>query len=235
LIRLHLEAHGFKVLHAASAEAAFVLALQQPLSLITLDILLPNMDGWDFLSRIKEVPDLRHIPVVIMSIGADADRGCALGAAAVMQKPISRDDLYESLVELGLFPLAQGDSLKVLMVDDDPLAVELMADRFQGLASDVQRAYGGLAAIDIARRDRPDLIVLDLMMQEVSGFDVVEALNRQADTARIPILVVTAKQVTDEDRAKLNGCVTAIMDKATFDRERFATEINRAMSGRMAA
>jgi CheY-like chemotaxis protein len=78
------------------------------------------------------------------------------------------------------------------------------------------------------------LIVLDLMMPEVNGFDVVEALKDDPDTARIPIIVVTAKQVTAEDRAKLNGYVTSIMEKATFDRDRFAAEVRRAISWRKA-
>ena len=230
LIRVQLEAEGFKVLHAASAEAALVLAAQQPLSLITLDIMLPNMDGWEFLSRLKQVPALARIPVVIISIVADRNKGFALGAAAIMQKPISRQELYESLVELGLFPLSHGQTLKVLVVDDDPKAVELIAVRILGLASTVLRAYGGREAIETARRELPDLIVLDLMMPDVNGFDVVEALHEQPDTARIPILVVTAKQITAEDRAKLNGFVTTIMEKAEFDRERFTAEVRRAMS-----
>jgi CheY-like chemotaxis protein len=78
----------------------------------------------------------------------------------------------------------------------------------------------------------PDLIVLDLMMPDVSGFDVVEALGTDPDTARIPILVVTSKEITEEDRRKLNGYVTAIMEKATFDRDHFSSEVRRAMSGR---
>ncbi len=193
LIRLQLEAEGFTVLHAVSAEAALVLAVQQPLSLITLDIMLPDMDGWEFLSRLKQAPDLRRIPVVIISIAADRNKGFALGAAAVMQKPISRLELYESLTDLGLFPVSQGHTLKVLVVDDDPKAVELIAVRVLGLASTVLRAYGGREAIETARRELPDLIVLDLIMPDVNGFDVVEALQLHPDTARIPILVVTAK------------------------------------------
>jgi CheY-like chemotaxis protein len=172
LIRVQLEAEGFRVLHAASAEAALVLATQQPVALITLDILLPNMDGWDFLSRIKQVPALQHIPVVIISIVADRGKGFSLGAAAVMQKPISRRELYETLVDLGLLPLAKGRSLTVL---------------------------------DSARREVPDLIVLDLMMPEVSGFDVVEALHEHPDTARIPVLIVTAKEITAEVRRAMSG------------------------------
>jgi CheY-like chemotaxis protein/nitrogen-specific signal transduction histidine kinase len=234
LIRLQLAAEGFKALHAASAEAALVLAVQQPLALITLDIMLPNMDGWEFLSRIKRVPALRRIPVVIISIAADRNKGFSLGAAAVLEKPISRQALYESLVDLGLFPLSQGQTLKVLVVDDDPKAVELIAVRIKGLASTVLRASGGREAIQTARRELPDVIVLDLMMPEVTGFDVVEALKKDPNTARIPILVVTAKRITDEDRTKLSGRVMTIMEKAGFDSEHFISEVRRAMSGRRA-
>ncbi|HMI49812.1 MAG TPA: response regulator, partial [Gemmatimonadaceae bacterium] len=232
LIRVQLEAEGFVVLHAATAETALVLAARQPLALITLDIMLPNMDGWEFLGRIKQTPSLKHIPVVIISIVADPEKGYALGAAGVMQKPISRQELYDALVGLGLFPLPHGESLKILVVDDDPKAVELIAVRVLGLASSVLRAYGGKEAIDSARRELPDLIVLDLMMPEVSGFEVVEALSEDPSTAAIPILVVTAKHITVEDRERLNGYVTSIMEKANFDRDRFVTEVRRAMAGR---
>jgi DNA-binding response OmpR family regulator len=155
LIRVQLEAEGFNVIHAASAEAALVLAVQQPLALITLDIMLPNMDGWELLTRLKQVPELKRIPVVIVSIVADPSKGFSLGAAAVMQKPISRQELYESLVDLGLFPAAQGRTLKVLVVDDDPKAVELIAIRITELASAVLKAYGGREAISSHRRSFP--------------------------------------------------------------------------------
>jgi CheY-like chemotaxis protein len=232
LIRVQLEAQGFTVLHAASAEAALVLAIQQPLSLITLDILLPNMDGWEFLGRLKKVPELRAIPVVILSIVADANKGFALGASAVMQKPISRLELYEALVGLSLFPQPKGKKLTVLVVDDDPNAVELIALRVTGMAGNVLRAYGGREAIEIARRELPDVIVLDLMMPEVNGFDVVAALNEQPATANIPVLVVTAKHITVEDRAKLSRYVATIMEKAGFDSDLFTSEVRRAMAGR---
>jgi CheY-like chemotaxis protein len=150
-----------------------------------------------------------------------------------MQKPIARQELHDSLVELGLLPRAVGQTLKVLVVDDDPKAVELIAVRILGMATTVLRAYGGTEAIDMARRELPDLIVLDLVMPEVSGFDVVAALNEHADTARIPILVVTANHVTAEDRSKLNRYVMAIMEKGEFDRDRFSAEVRRAMSGRL--
>jgi CheY-like chemotaxis protein len=233
LIRVQLEAEGFMVLHATCAEDALDLAVRQPLALITLDVMLPNMDGWEFLDRIKQMPALSRIPVVIVSIVADLPKGFALGAAAVMQKPISRQDLYDALVELGLLPLAANQTLKILVVDDDPRAVELIAVRILlGLSSTVLRSYGGREAIDTARRELPDLIVLDLLMPEVNGFDVVRSLQEHPDTARIPILVVTAEEITVEDRARLNGFVTTIMEKADFDRDRLLAEVRRAMSGR---
>jgi CheY-like chemotaxis protein len=230
LIRVQLEAEGFTVLQAPSAEEALVLAAQQPLSLITLDIRLPGMDGWEFLACIKQMPNLKRIPVVITSIVADRSRGFSLGAAAVLQKPISRQELYQSLVDLELFPPVEGRTLKVLVADDDPNAVELIAVRLRDLATIVLRAYGGAEAIEAARRELPDLIVLDLMMPEVSGFDVVEALQSDRTTCRIPVLVVTAKPITAEDRVKLDGAVTRIMEKAEFDREQFTEEVRRLLS-----
>jgi PAS domain S-box-containing protein len=230
LIRVQLEAEGFSVLHAASAEAALVLATKQPLSLITLDIMLPNMDGWDLLRCLKEAPSLMEIPVVIISIVADRTKGLALGAADVMSKPLSRQELCGSLVELGLFPRTMSDKLRVLVVDDDPSAVELVAVRIQDLHAAVFRAYGGREAIDIARRELPDLIVLDLMMPEVDGFEVVTALHERPETACIPILVVTATQVTAADRVTLNGHVASIIEKVELDRDRFLAEVKRATS-----
>ena len=232
LVRVQLESEGFTVLHAVSAETALELAATHPLSLVTLDIMLPNMDGWEFLGRIKQIASLRRVPVVIISILADRNKGFALGATAVLEKPISRQALYESLMDIGLLPSTTGRTLKVLVVDDDPMAVELIAVRITSLASEVLRAHGGRDAIEMARRELPDLIVLDLMMPEVNGFDVVAALHEQESTARIPVVVVTARRVAEEDRAKLQGQVAAIMEKADFDRDRFIGEVRRAMSGR---
>jgi PAS domain S-box-containing protein len=235
LIHLQLEAEGFEVLHADSAEAALEQAVRQPLSLITLEIMLPDMDGWEFLARIKKMPALSRVPVVIISIVADRNKGFALGAAAVLEKPMSRKELLDSLIDLGLFPISTGKTLRVLVVDDDPAAVELVAVRLLDLASAVERAYGGREGIAAAQREHPDLIVLDLMMPDVSGFDVVEALRSQADTARIPILVITAMQLSAEERGKLNGYVTAVLGKTELEVQHFRGEVRRAMSGRARA
>ncbi|MBA3453188.1 MAG: response regulator, partial [Deltaproteobacteria bacterium] len=234
LIRMHLEAEGFQVIQAASGEAALAISTQQPLALITLDVHLPGMDGWEFLGRIKQVPSLMRVPVVIVSIVDERAKAFALGASAVMHKPMSRQELSESLVELGLLPIANGATLKILVVDDDPTAVELVALHVMALGSSVLRAFSGLDAIELARKELPDLIVLDLMMPDVTGFDVVEELTKHPTTARIPILVVTATQVTAESRATLEGEVSTIIEKTELNRDRFTSEVRRAMAGRKA-
>ena len=120
----------------------------------------------------------------------------------------------------------------VLVVDDDPKAVEVIAAFLPAPAYTVMRAYGGSEAIALAQRVRPDLLLLDLMMPEVNGFDVVEVLQSDPHTARIPILVVTAKQITAEDRAALNrhpDHVIRIVEKSGFDKLRFIAEVRRAL------
>ncbi len=156
------------------------------------------------------------------------------GAAAVLQKPISRAQLKASLANLGLHPASE-HTHTVLVVDDDPKAVEVLAAFLPSPAYAVVRAYGGNEAIILAERLRPDLILLDLMMPDVSGFDVVEALQRNTNTARIPILVVTAKQITAHDRAVLNsnpGKVIPIVEKSKFNQTRLITEVRRALLSR---
>lgn len=232
LIRLQLEGEGFTVLHAFTAEEALLLARQQPPTLITLDILLPRMDGWEFLSLLRETPELSRIPVVIVSIAADAAKGFSLGAAAVMEKPVSHKELGDALADLGMVPLPGGESLSILIVDDDPVSIDLMAEGVRGLAGPVLRASGGHEAIEIARRELPDAIILDLLMPDGNGFDVVVALQEWPDTALIPIIIVTALQVNGEDRATLNGYVAAIMEKGDVRPGQLSDEIRRAMAGR---
>jgi PAS domain S-box-containing protein len=235
LIRLQLEAEQFRVIVASSADAALLAAEGESLALITLDIMMPDVDGWLFLQRLRESETLRDVPVVIISILADRGRGVALGAAAVLQSPVSRQELCDTLVDLGLSLVSSNQTIRVLVVDDDPKAVELVAVRVRAMSSEVLRAYGGREAIEIARRELPDLIVLDLMMPDVDGFDVVAALNADPATACIPVVILTASTVTAEERSRLNGFVATVMGKAGFDSQQFISEVRRAMVAREGA
>ncbi|MHB8911138.1 MAG: response regulator, partial [Lysobacter sp.] len=231
LIGLLLEAEGFTVLRAASAEAALALAPQQAFSLITLDLQLPGMDGWEFLLQIRKMDALAHVPVVVITGQAESNMALTGGATAVLQKPVSPAQLRAALGDLGLDPASERTHT-ILVVDDDPKAVELIAAYLPTPAYAVVRAYGGNEAITLAQRLRPDLILLDLLMPEVSGFNVVEALQRNADTARIPILVVTAKQVTATEHTALNstpGKTIRIVEKSGFNRASFIAEVRRAL------
>ena len=232
LVRMLLEAEGFTVLHAPSAEMALLQATQQTLSLITLDIQLPGMDGWEFLLRLRDSSSsLAQVPVMIISGMADSQMALNHGAAAVLQKPVSRAQLKLSLAHIGLHP-AEGKTHTVLVVDDDPKAVEVIAAYLPTPAYAVVRAYGGGEAITLAQLLRPDLIVLDLLMPGISGFEVVQELQRNADTARIPILVVTAKEITAQDCDALHsqhGSIIHITSKASFNRSQFLHEVRRAL------
>jgi PAS domain S-box-containing protein len=231
LVRMLLEAEGFTVLRAATAEEALLLADRQDLSLITLDVHLPGINGWEFLQRIRDSRSLSLVPVVMLSSSSDFSLTLSYGAAAVLQKPISRAQLKISLGNLGLKP-TQGNSRSVLVVDDDPKAVEVIAAFLPSPAYSVVRAYGGSEAIALAHRVRPDLILLDLMMPEVNGFDVVDALKRSTETMHIPIVIVTSKQIVEGDRIALNksgGKTIKIVEKAGFNRIGFITEVRRAL------
>jgi DNA-binding response OmpR family regulator len=229
LMRIQLETAGFRVRRAASAEAALALVPECTPDLITLDILLPGMDGWDFLARIKELPTWTDIPVVVVSVAADHEVGLSLGAAAVMQKPIGRNDFAHELEKLGFEP-APDREVKVLVVDDDPNTVDLMSAYLCQPGYSVLRAFGGQEGIELTQRHLPDVVVLDLLMPDVGGIEVVEALKRNEATAQIPVIVVASRQFTPDDREQLNRHALSVIDKSGLGRERFLGEVRRAFS-----
>ncbi len=231
LVRVLLEAEGFNVMRANDVKAAMELATNETLSLITLDLELPGTDSWDFLLQIQQDSKLAQVPMVMIAGNPDCNMALRGGAAALLQKPISRLHLKASLASFGLQPKRER-TYTVLVVDDDPKAVEVIAGLLPMPDYAVVRAYGGSEAITLAQQLKPDLILLDLMMPEVSGFDVVQALQRKSETSHIPILVVTAKDITALDRAMLirNSDVDIhVIEKAGFNRGRFIAEVRRAL------
>ncbi|MES1982542.1 MAG: PAS domain S-box protein [Pseudomonadota bacterium] len=228
LIGMQLAAEGLQVVRASSAEAALDLAPQHLWALITLDIMLPGMNAWEFLATIKNIPALANVPVIVISSVADHDTAVAHGASVVLQKPINFAQLHNALNELGLHS-THNRVYTVLVVDNELRAMEIIASLLPAPDYNVVRAYGGKIAIEVARRLLPDLILLDLMMPEVSGFDVVNALKSRPETARIPIVIMTAKRITAEEREMLSGNVVKIMEKSEFSHGRFIAEVRRAL------
>jgi len=210
------------------------MAPRQALDLITLDTHLPANNGWQFLASIRQDAILGRVPVVVISGPTDGPLALAGGAVAVLEKPISRAALKLALTHVG-FRDMQDQARTVLVVDDDPKAVELIAAYLTIPDYVVVRAYGGLEAIALARRVQPDLILLDLMMPEVSGFDVVRALKADPGTAGIPILVVTAREITALDCQALNADprnAIGIITKAGLNATDFMAEVRHALPQR---
>jgi signal transduction histidine kinase/CheY-like chemotaxis protein/HAMP domain-containing protein len=224
LMQLQLEDAGYTTRHAVSAELALEMLSEAQPDLITLDIMLPGMDGWALMQQLKRRQEMAHIPIVVVSMVADSDKGFSLGAADVLQKPVERQMLLGAIGRLDI----SMDGKQVLVVDDDPKAVDLLSRHLSTIGCNVLKAYGGKEAIDIASEQRPDLIILDLMMPKVSGFDVVESLRKVPELAETPVMILTAKVISAEDRKRLNRDIVKIMQKSSFHQGNFINEVNRA-------
>ncbi|WP_374568308.1 response regulator [Ideonella sp.] len=227
LLRLHLEGAGFQVRIVADGSQLHPPGAAPP-DLITLDIMMPGTSGWSVLEQIKKDPQLADVPVVIVSMVADRQRGVALGASKVLEKPVGRQQLLDAVQALGLVR-EPGQLRKVLVVDDDPVAVDLVASNLAGADCEVLRALDGEQAIGVALGSRPDLIILDLMMPGLSGFEVLDRVRSQPAMAEVPILVMTSKTITPQDRERLRGRVQQVFGKQMLDRDRFMAEVGRAL------
>ncbi len=230
-IAAQLRADGFRVMRASTGEEALVRAAKSRPQLITLDIFLPAMDGWEFMRRLKADPRLADTPVVIITVADDPERGLALGARRVLQKPLVHEELIAALAGI-VDRVPGGAHPHVLVVDDNARTVDMVATRLEAEGYRVIRAYGGAEAIAAAHREAPDVVILDLVMPEVNGFDVARALRDAEATAGIPILVLTGKELTAEERAYMQGKVSAIVTKSPAGHRTLLTELRRALPRR---
>ena len=228
LMRAQLESSGYRVESVGSAEAGLVQAAVLRPAALVLDIILPGMDGWEMLVQLKEREETRHIPVVIVSVTDEVRRGFALGAAQVLTKPVSMEQLLAAMAAVRPGGLAPGG--RVLVVDDDPKAITLVSKHLDVAGFKPVAAFGGQEALELVQSQAPSLIILDLMMPQVSGFDVLQGLRTRSETADIPIIVLTAKLLTAEDRLMLNGRVQQVMEKSEFHPANLIAEVRRALS-----
>ncbi len=226
LLRMQLSEAGFRVQIAESAELALKAIADTRPDAIVLDVILPGMDGWDLLSRLKGEAELAEIPVVIVSVTDDAQHGFVLGAADVLVKPVAQVDLMNALRGVGMLPARPR---KVLVIDDDARTVSLLRGQLQAAGFIVIGSYGGRDGIELAQSEQPDLVVLDLLMPDVSGFDVVTALRSNPATADIPVLILTAHDLSMEERAELRGVVLQILEKSEFQSADFIAQVHRAL------
>ena len=227
LLRLQLEGGGFRVAVAADGEEGLVQARALRPAAIVLDVLRPRLGGWDFLAQAKADPLLAAIPVVIASVVDERGKGFALGAADYLVKPVGRDALVNTLARLGIAPGSRAAPTTILAIDDDPLATGLLAAILEPEGYRVLQAAGGEEGLALATAERPALIVLDLTMPGTDGFAVVERLRAEPASAAIPIVILSARELTAADQARLAGRVSALARKGEFDRSAFVEVVRR--------
>lgn len=214
LLREYLEAAGYPVRVAATGESGLASIAERKPAAIILDVLLPGIDGWEVLRRLKANDGTRDVPVIIVTVVEEREVGLALGAADYLVKPIHREALLGCLARYVVTGSAAGQHRRVLVVDDEAGALALIRAALEPEGYEVVTAQGGRAALDWASGDQlVDLVVCDLVMPEIDGFEVIAALKRERRTAAVPIVVCTAHDLTAEQKARLNGQILGIVAK----------------------
>jgi CheY-like chemotaxis protein len=190
-----------------------------------LDVLMPHVDGWTVLAAIKGDPDLADIPVILMTIVDEKNRGYALGAADYMVKPVDRERLVAVLKDV-----AGGAGRRVLIVDDDDILRHGLRQGLENEGWRVSEADNGRAGLERLVEAPPDVIVLDLMMPHMDGFELCDELRKSTAWCRIPVVVITAKDLTEEERRRLNGGVERILQKDAPTRDEMLREVSATLS-----
>jgi len=222
LITRILAPAGFRIASATNGEQGLRLALsEQPLAII-LDVMMPVMDGWEVLARLKADPELAAIPVIMQTMLDDQKRGYALGATDYIVKPIDRDRLLATLRSYA--GQAPGS---VLVIEDDVDTREMVCRGLHRAGWATHEAPNGSVALERMRAEMPDAILLDLMMPEMDGFRFLDEVRAEEEWKAVPIIVMTAKELTEEDRKRLDGRVQRILQKGAQGRDALLEEIRR--------
>jgi signal transduction histidine kinase/DNA-binding response OmpR family regulator len=224
LISAALATAGYVSVRARHGEEAVRLALEARPVAITLDLVLPGFDGWEVLKRLKSDRATRDIPVVIISMIENRELGVALGADDYFVKPVDRERMLERIRKLTSGRAAR---TRLLLIDDDTAVHTLLEEELAALGYTVDSAFTGESGVRAARAITPDLIILDLMMPGMSGFEVAGLLKEDAATANIPIVVLTSREISAADRRELQSQVTMFVQKGTSAREQLVREIQR--------
>jgi signal transduction histidine kinase/CheY-like chemotaxis protein len=227
LIAEHLKAEGLPVVTAASGLEGLKLAKHLRPIAITLDVMMPDLDGWSVLAALRQDTELADIPVIMVTILDEQRRAASLGAAGYLTKPIDRDRLRRIM---GRFR-TPARATRVLLVEDDADQRERLRAWLEGQHWLVQEAANGREALACLQADRPDVILLDLMMPEMDGFAVVAALQKEPRWRDVPVIVITARDLDAQDRARLNSGVQSVLVKEAFRPAELVERIRR-LAGR---
>lgn len=221
LLQRYLSKQEWTLAFTESGAEGLELAEKLKPHVILLDILMPSMDGWSVLAALKSNPKLQDIPVVIWSMTSDKQLGYTLGASEFLTKPLQRERLLQVMHK---YIPTQADHT-VLVIEDDEATNELMTRMLQKEGYMTVQAGNGKLALEHMQVKIPDLILLDLMMPEMDGFTFIKEIRKEDVWKNVPVIVITAKTITSEDRQKLNGNVEAIIQKGSMDHKALMMEI----------
>jgi PAS domain S-box-containing protein len=220
LLSRMLVKEGFRILEAASGDAGLALARAERPDVITLDVVMPGLDGWSVLAALKDDPALAAIPVVMLTITDDRNLGFALGASEYLTKPIERARLSAVLARYRRDPGAG-----VLIVEDDADTRTMLRRSLEKEGWRVSEAANGRIGLEQVAADPPALVLLDLMMPEMDGFEFLEGLRTQPGHQDLDVVVITAKELTEDERRRLSGGVSRVLQKGGHSREEFLAEV----------
>jgi signal transduction histidine kinase/CheY-like chemotaxis protein len=214
LLRVYLEAAGARVVSARDGKEGLDTVRRLSPAGVVLDILLPGVDGWEVLAQLKADPGTAAIPVVVVSMLDERGRGFALGAAEYLVKPVGKEQLLAALYRAAAMPEQKHT---VVTIDDDPLAIELVKASLEPEGWTVLGAATGQDGLALIREQQPSAVLLDLLMPGMDGFEVVEALRADPETKSVPVVILTSKSMTQQDKERLQGRITYVARKTEFN------------------
>lgn len=219
LLTLYLAQGGYRIAHAYNGDTAINRIRELKPFAVLLDVMLPGKDGWEILQEMKSDPELKDIPVIISSVIDNRELGFTLGASDYLVKPVDRITLLKKLEELSFATKKGRRPVNILCIDDHDEVLELLASILEPAGYNVITANSGRQGIEKAIAYKPDLIILDLMMPEVDGFEAAQILKSNPSTMDIPILILTAKDLSMDDRLRLAGKIENFIQKSHFTKE----------------
>ena len=210
-----LSREGFLVEIADNGESGVNKALELKPDVIVLDVLMPGMDGWDVLTRLKGNPETASIPVVMLTMGDDRSKGYTLGVTDYIYKPVDREKLVAAITRC----VRYGDTAPILIVDDDASQRDLLKRTLEKDGWETIRAHNGRAALEAVRARTPSIIILDLMMPEMDGFEFLHTLRKNPETREIPVIVLTAMDLSNADQMMLASNAIEVLKKGASSRD----------------
>ena len=221
LMKKFLQKEEYNVLQATSGQDGLVLAAKDIPDLITLDVMMPEMDGWEVLTALLNNEKTKNIPVIMLTMANEPDIGYSLGATDYLTKPVDWNNLSKILQKHEI----ETGSQSILIVEDDKITREMLKKSLETNHFKVIEAVNGKEGLEKVQNGKPGLILLDLMMPEMDGFEFAEKLRENKDWLDIPVVVITAKDLTKDDHNRLKGNVEAIMQKGSYSRQDLLTEV----------